>query len=72
MGLFFGTIGYTSTAMAGDIQKDGIEATECNGEKECKKENCCKKKTEKKKTEAKSCESKKGKKACCASKKAEK
>lgn len=72
MGLFFGAIGYTSTATAGEPVK--TEKKDC--EKDCKKD-CCKDKkseakTEGKTTEAKSCGSKEGKTACCSKGKTEK
>lgn len=80
IGLFFGTIGYTSTAMAANIQDNDV--IECNDKGECTKKDCCKKKAEDKaenkttetkkdiKTaEVKSCTPKEGeKKACCADK----
>lgn len=76
MGLFLGTIGLTSTAMANGIQS--AEIADCEDKKNCKKEDCCKKKAEatsqEGKAEAKkSCGSKEAKKACCSKeKKAEK
>ena len=76
IGLFFGTIGYTSTAVAGEPVK--TEKKDCKDKKNCKKEDCCKKdgkseaKAEGKSTEAKSCSSKEGKKACCSKGKTEK
>jgi hypothetical protein len=66
MGLFLGTIGYTSTVIAGETQQ--TEKTDCK--KDCKKE-CCKdkKKAEKTSSEKKACSKKKGEKACCHKKK---
>jgi hypothetical protein len=67
MGLFLGTIGYTSTAVAGEPEK--TEKKDCKDD--CKKD-CCKdnKKGEEKSAEAKkACSSKEGKKACCSKKK---
>jgi len=63
IGLFFGTIGYTSTAVANEPVK--TEKKDCKNKKDCKKEDCCKKKAEGNTAEAKSCASKEGKKACC-------
>ena len=58
MGLFLGTIGFTSTAMTNGVQTTKI--AECKDKKECKKD-CCKKKEGK----AEACEIKECKKACC-------
>lgn len=68
MGLFFGTIGYTSSAIAGETAK--TEKTDCKDD--CKKDCCKDKKQGEKKSEAKACSTKEGKTACCSSKKAEK
>ena len=82
IGLFFGTISFTSTAMAKDIQQ--TETSDCNDKEGCKKENCCKKKAEATTTEegtteetttttteAKACTPKEGQKACCSKSKKE-
>ncbi|RFC54811.1 hypothetical protein [Brumimicrobium aurantiacum] len=67
MGLFFGAIGYTSTANANVITK--TEISDCKDD--CKKDCCKDKKSKETKKEAKSCSSKEGKKSCCSKKKAE-
>ena len=74
MGLFLGTIGYTSTAVAGEPVK--TEKKDCNDKDKCTKKDCCKKKTEEKSaetktSEAKSCTPKEGQKACCSKSKKE-
>ena len=79
LGLFLGTIGYTSVAVANGVQveQDGDDDKKKCKKKNCKKEDCCKKdkaeNAEAKSAEAKSCDKKEGdKKACCSHKKAEK
>ncbi len=74
LGLFLGTIGYTSVAVANNVQ---VEQAGDDDKKKCKKKNCkkedCRKKKESEKAEAKTCDKKEGeKKACCSHKKAEK
>jgi hypothetical protein len=74
LGLFLGTIGYTSVAVANGVQVEqaGDDDKKKCKKKDCKKEDCCKK-DKAENAEAKSCDKKEGeKKACCSHKKAEK